>query len=154
MAGLRRNGAVLAVAAALVASTPALAAASAAPAGAVAATSGRPGACGGAAIVSFAFKPRTVPEGATATLSATISNCTGRTFSGSLQTFGKLVCLVLDPVSEKVRVAPASSGHLSATYVAPGCAGTGVITGRLMNAQGKVVSTRQAKLVVVVAPGG
>lgn len=153
MGGLRRRGGALVLAAAMASGVRAVAAIAGMPA-AGAAPIARVAACRGTAIVSFTVTPRTVVEGGTATLTATIANCSGRTFSGALQTFGKLACVVVDPISQKVRLAPGTKEHLTAAYTAPPCAGAADITGRLLNAKGTAVSTKTADFTIVAPAGG
>lgn len=105
--------------------------------------------CSGPEITSFAFKPSTVKEGAKADLEGSISNCTDKAFTGSLETFGRLVCEVVDPISSTVHL-PAHGGEAFVIlYHAPDCTGHGSITGRLLDHSGKTLSTRIARLTIV-----
>ena len=69
--------------------------------------------CSGVQITHFYFSPRTVIEGQQATLRSTVQNCTSQTFTGSLQTFGKLACVVVDPTATKVVLKPGERASLS-----------------------------------------
>ena len=111
-----------------------------------AATCTRPG------ISAFAFKPETVIEGKRTMLSVGVVNCTNKRFSGSLELYGVFACLVLDPVMSKVDLGPHSGMASLIPYMAPKCAGPGKITGRLLTAKGKAISTKFAKVNVVAPP--
>ena len=105
--------------------------------------------CARPVITTFAFQPRVVPEGKTATLHAVIDNCTDKAFAGSLMTFGRLVCVVVDPISRQVQLPAGGKIKLPMRYTAPDCTGQGAITGELRAGNGKVLSMRVAKLTVV-----
>jgi hypothetical protein len=111
-----------------------------------------PTTCAGTTIASFSFKPRPVAEGQNATLRAVITNCTGRSFSGSLETFGRLVCEAVDPILTPVRVPSGSTIRSRMVYRVPACTGQGVITGRLVNHTGRVISTKAATVTTVAPP--
>jgi hypothetical protein len=110
-----------------------------------------PATCAAPTITRFSFKPRMVVEGQNATLRATITNCTGNLFSGSLETFGRLVCEAVDPIVTPVRVPSGSTVRSSMVYRAPDCTGQGAITGRLINPGGGVISMKVA-IVTIVGP--
>jgi hypothetical protein len=93
-----------------------------------------------------------VVEGQNATLRAVITNCTGRSFSGSLETFGRLMCAVVDPILTPVWVPSASTVRLRMVYRAPDCTGQGFITGRLLNHSGRVISMKVATVTIVAPP--
>lgn len=105
--------------------------------------------CARPVITTFAFHPRVVAEGKTATLRAVIDNCTDKAFAGSLMTFGRLVCEVVDPISRQVQLPAGGKIKLPVRYTAPDCTGQGAITGELLAGNGKVLSMRVAKLKVV-----
>lgn len=107
--------------------------------------------CHSARIASFYFAPRKVKEKASTELVTTINDCTSRNFAGSLETYGRLVCLVLDPHSQPVSVTATSSVGIAEILTAPSCAGRAVMTAKLLSAHGRVVSSRTATL--LVAPG-
>jgi hypothetical protein len=113
---------------------------------------GAPTACVAATLSVFSFKPRRVVEGQDTTLRAVITNCTDRSFSGSLEMFGRLVCVVMDPVATSVHLAPGSASELRMTYQAPSCTGQGEITGRLLNRRGHTVSQKVAAVTIVAPP--
>jgi uncharacterized protein YfaS (alpha-2-macroglobulin family) len=114
------------------------------------ASSGHPAAtCAKPVITRLVFQPRVVAEGKTATLHAVIDNCTDKAFAGSLMTFGRLVCEVLDPISRPVQVPAGGEIKLPMRYTAPDCTGQGAITGELLAENGKVLSVRVAKVKVV-----
>lgn len=136
-----------AVAVALLAASP-VAAQQASPA--IASSSGHRGVtCARPVITTFVFRPRVVAEGNTATLHAVIDNCTGKAFAGSLMTYGRLVCEVLDPLNTQVQLPAGGEKKLLMRYTAPSCTGRGAITGELRAGNGKVLSTRVARLKVV-----
>jgi hypothetical protein len=93
-----------------------------------------------------------VVEGQNATLRAVITNCTGRSFSGSLETFGRLVCVVVDPTLTPVRVPSGSTVRSSMVYRPPDCTGQGFIIGRLINHSGGVISLKVATVTIVAPP--
>ena len=96
----------------------------------------------------FEFSPGSVTEGSASTLVATVKNCSRSTFTGSLETFGLLVCVVADPVTRPIHVRPRRSTRYTMTYTTPDCSGTGTITGRLLGVGGTVESTGQATIEV------
>ena len=100
-------------------------------------------------IIKFVFQPRVVAEGKTATLRAVIDNCTDKAFAGSLMTYGRLVCEVVDPISRPVQLPAGRERKLPMRYTAPDCTGQGTITGELLAKNGKVLSVKVAKLKVV-----
>jgi hypothetical protein len=112
----------------------------------------RPTGCAAPSLTAFSFKPRTVVEGQTASLRAVITNCTDRSFSGALETFGQLVCVVVDPIAMPIHLALGATSESRMTYRAPDCTGQGQITGRLLNHHGRVISTRVATLTIVAPP--
>jgi hypothetical protein len=97
-------------------------------------------------ITYFAFSPRSVATGATTVLTADLSNCTDKAFSGSFQSFGKWGCIVLDPARRAVHLAAGSSTLSKTDYQAPNCRGTGAITGQLIGPHGTVISSKTAKV--------
>lgn len=99
---------------------------------------------------NFAFSPSTVPEGGTATLYMTVQNCTGNAFSGSVETFGNDVCLILDPIRQPISLQRHESVTLTMSYSVPECTGTGTITGRLLSHNGKTIATNTASFQSVV----
>lgn len=105
--------------------------------------------CARPVITTFVFRPRVVAEGKTATLHAVIDNCTGKAFAGSLMTYGRLVCEVVDPISTQVQLPAGGEKKLPMRYTAPDCTGQGAITGKLRAENGKVLSVRVAKLKIV-----
>ena len=105
--------------------------------------------CARPVITTFAFHPRVVAKGKTATLRAVIDNCTDKAFAGSLMTYGRLVCVVVDPVSRQVQLPAGGKIKLPMRYTAPDCTGQGAITGELLAGNGKVLSMRVAKLKVI-----
>jgi hypothetical protein len=111
-----------------------------------------PATCAAPTISRFSFKPRTVVEGQNATLRATVTNCTSKLFSGSLETFGRLVCEAVDPIVTPVRVPSGSTVRSSMDYRAPDCTGKGAITGRLINPNGGVISMKVAMVTIVLPP--
>jgi hypothetical protein len=112
----------------------------------------RSAACAAPGLTAFSFQPRRVMEGQNTKLRAVITNCTDRSFSGSLETFGVLVCEVVDPIAIPVKVGPGSVAVSSVVYTAPHCAGLGAITGRLLNRRGHIVSTKVAMVAVIPPP--
>ena len=106
----------------------------------------------GVALQGFTFSPSTVDEGGTAVLDETVSNCSGRTFAGSIQTSGKDVCLIVDPVRQAVTLQRHRSVTLTMTYTVPECTGTGTITGQLLSHAGQQIATREASFQSVVPP--
>jgi hypothetical protein len=105
--------------------------------------------CARPVITKFLFRPRVVAEAKSATLHAVIDNCTGKAFAGSLMTYGRLVCEVVDPVSMQVQLPAGGEMKLPVRYTAPDCTGQGAITGELLAGNGKVLSVKVAKLKVV-----
>ena len=105
--------------------------------------------CARPVITRFVFRPRVVAEGKTATLHAVIDNCTDKAFAGSLMTYGRLVCVVVDPISRPVQLPAGGEKKLPMRYTAPDCTGQGAITGELLAGNGKVLSVRVAKLKIV-----
>ena len=101
---------------------------------------------------TFAFSPATVDEGGTANLDQTVLNCTGSTFVGSIQTSGKDVCVVVDPVQQHFKLQRHQSVTLTMTYAVPECTGTGTITGQLLSHSGQQLETRMASFQSVVPP--
>ena len=106
-------------------------------------------ACARPAIAKFVFQPRVVAEGTTATLHAVIDNCTDKAFAGSLMTFGRLVCVIVDPISRPVQLPAGGKIKLPMRYTAPDCTGQGAITGELLAGNGTVLSEKVAKVKVV-----
>jgi hypothetical protein len=131
------------IAAGLLATTPVASPAIASSSGHGAVTCARP------VITAFVFQPRVVAEGKMATLHAIVDNCTGKAFAGSLMPYGRLVCEVVDPVMIPVKLPAGAEVTLRMRYTAPDCAGQGAITGELLAGNGKVLSTRVAKLKIV-----
>jgi hypothetical protein len=111
-----------------------------------------PATCVVPTIASFSFKPRIVAEGQDKTLRAVITNCTSRSFSGSLETFGRLVCVVVDPILTPVWVPSGSTVRSRIVYRAPDCSRQGFITGRLINHSGRVISMKVATVTIVAPP--
>jgi hypothetical protein len=112
-------------------------------------------ACGktkGVTFQALQFVPATVDEGGTATLEETISNCSTRAFTGSVQTSGKDVCLIVDPVRQQVALQRRRLLTLSMTYAVPDCTGTGTITGQLLSHTGQQLAMRSASFQSVVPP--
>ena len=105
----------------------------------------------GVRVATFKFSPSTVVEGARANLEIAIENCTAHAFSGSLETFGLLVCEAVDPLVQSVSLPAHTSEATIQKYTAPDCAGKGHITGRLMKGS-TVLQTRTAVLRVVAPP--
>jgi len=105
--------------------------------------------CARPVITKFVFQPRVVAERKTAILHAVIDNCTDKAFAGSLMTYGRLVCEVVDPISRPVQLPAGGKIKLPMRYAAPDCTGQGAITGELLAGNGKVLSMRVAKLKVV-----
>ena len=105
--------------------------------------------CARPVITKFVFQPRVVAEGKTATLHAVIDNCTDKAFAGSLMTYGRLVCEVVDPISRQVQLPAGDEIKLPMRYTAPDCTGQGAITGELLAGNGKVLSVRVAKVKVI-----
>jgi hypothetical protein len=108
-----------------------------------------PSASCGVAFHRFGFSPSAVAEGRTTTLVAVVHNCATQDFSGSLETFGRLACLVVDPIDRPLSVPRGRTVRVTADYTAPLCAGTGEITGRLLSSSGAIVSSAQARLRIV-----
>jgi hypothetical protein len=116
-------------------------------------TAGRaPAICAVPSIASLLFRPRVVVEGQNANLRAVITNCTGRSFSGSLETFGRLVWVAVDPILTPVGVPSGSTVPSRMVYRAPACTGQGFITGRLVNHSGRVISLKVATVTIVAPP--
>src|SRR5579864_5696443 len=57
-------------------------------------------------IASFAFHPRTVHEGATTRAVLVLVNCTDHRLSLSVERYGHIACVTLDPVVVQVNVPP------------------------------------------------
>ena len=127
-------------------------AASAAVVGRAPAGTTAPCATAGVTITKFAFVPPTVVEGLKANLDVTVTNCTVKAFAGSLETYGVLVCEVLDPVTVKVAVPAHGAVSEVATYVAPHCTGVGTVHGKLFGPAGHLLSSRTASLHIVPPP--
>jgi hypothetical protein len=107
---------------------------------------------GGVRFQTFAFSPATVDEGSTAYLDQTIANCTGTIFAGSIQTSGKDVCIIVDPIQQHFRLQRHQSVTLTMTYAVPECTGTGTITGQLLSHSGQMLGKRTASFQSVVPP--
>lgn len=101
---------------------------------------------------TFAFSPATVNEGSTADLDETVANCGGSNFAGSIQTSGRDVCVIVDPVQQHFRLQRHQSVTLTMTYAVPDCTGTGAITGQLLSHSGQQLETRTASFQSVVPP--
>jgi hypothetical protein len=111
------------------------------------ASSARTG-CTGVRLTSFRFQPPSIATGGSTTLEVAVANCTGRAFTGALQTSGFLVCIAIDPLRTHVQVAAGKTWRHGLTLVAPSCTGTGRMNGVVLNASGHKVAARTATLVV------
>lgn len=106
----------------------------------------------GISFSDFAFAPSTVSEGDSTTLEIEIHNCTGKRLSGSVESFGKVVCVIAEPIEQRVQVRAHRTASMSMAYVAPDCAGTASISGRLISPTGKTLASATASFQSVVAP--
>ena len=106
----------------------------------------------GVSFSKFSLSPSTVSEGGSTTLDMVVHNCTGKRFSGSVETYGKVVCVIADPVEQRVQVRAHRKVALSITYDVPVCTGTGSITGQLLSIAGKTLASATASFQSIVSP--
>jgi hypothetical protein len=103
--------------------------------------------CTEAALTTFAFKPAQVVEGATADLDIAVTSCSAKGFTGSVQTFGRMCKIVLDPLNTPVRI----TGKHTKKWVeqfTPTCVGSLYINGSLLH-DGTGIVTKTAKATIV-----
>jgi len=99
-----------------------------------------------------AFKPAKVVEGRNAHLVVVLRNCTGSSQTVDVTRFGRLVCIVADPVAEAVTIGAYQTKATRSEYLAPSCAGKGDITARVTSSAGTQLATRTAYVEVVAPP--
>lgn len=100
------------------------------------------------------FSPTSVTPGETAYLHLSIENCTDHARTVRVQTDGKLVCLVVDPLLRSFTIAAKTTRRLPATgYTAPDCTGTATIGTTVESTAGKVLASGTASFTVTASSG-
>jgi hypothetical protein len=99
-----------------------------------------------------AFKPARVVEGHYAHLVVVLRNCTASSQTVNLTRYGKLVCIVADPVAQAITLSAGQTEAFRFKYLAPSCAGSGQITARVSSSGGKQLATRTAHVKVLAPP--
>lgn len=105
-----------------------------------------------ATIVADLFRPSTVVYGQTTHMYVAVHNCTSSPLTVRLQTYGNLVCEVLDPIILTGQLAADQTKLATMAYQAPSCAGTATVYAQLESTSGTTLSTGQASFTVVAPP--
>lgn len=109
------------------------------------ATPQAPAACTRATLTTFKFSPGTVVKGKSAALDIAATSCSAKGFSGSLETYGRMCKLVLDPIDTSVTITGKNTKRWVDHYSNTNCVGSGEITGNLLY-KGKTLATKTAKV--------
>lgn len=99
-----------------------------------------------------AFKPARVVEGHNADLVVVLHNCTGAAHKVDLTEYGKVVCLVADPLVRQITLQAGQTKRVRTVYKAPPCTGSGSIVANLTSSEGKELATRTARFRIVAPP--
>lgn len=98
------------------------------------------------------FKPTKVVEGRNAHLFVVLRNCTSSHQTVDLIQFGRIACIVVDPVSQQVTLGADQTKAVRSEFRAPSCAGRGRITARVTSLGGERLATRTAHVEVLAPP--
>jgi hypothetical protein len=93
--------------------------------------------------------PASVTEDGASSLVELLANWGRHTFRGTLETYGRLVCQTLDQLLVHVTVRPGRTWRHDEGVVAPACAGTTTMQGRLARSSGALLSSFTATLQIV-----
>ena len=80
------------------------------------------------------------------------SNCTGAAHKVDLTEYGKVVCLVADPLVRQITLQAGQTKRVRTVYKAPPCTGSGSIVANLTSSEGKELATRTARFRIVAPP--